>query len=222
MFAIIRSGGKQYRVVPKDVIAVEKIDGKRGEQVEFTEVLALFKEEGVRVGQPLVEGARVQATVLEQAKGSKILVFKKKRRHNYRRKAGHRQQLTVVRIDEVLGPGEEPSGKPAELKPRPQMRAPEAAPKKAAPAPKPAPKTKTAKPAKVKATKASAAKAAETKEAQAKPQAQAKKPEAKEAKAKALPKKAAAKATAGKKKAAPKGSFKGSFKGSPKGSKEKS
>lgn len=217
MFAIIRTGGKQYRVVPNDVIAVEKIDGKRGQQVEFTEVLALFKEEGVKVGQPLVEGARVQATVLEQAKGSKILVFKKKRRHNYRRKSGHRQQLTVLRIDEVLGPGEEPTRKPAELKARPQPRAMDGGPKKAAP--RPAPKAPAK--AKAKAARPAPAKGAPAKAPAAKKKA-AKKPAEKKAEKKAEPKKSAAKKPAAKKKAAVKDSSKGSPKGSPKGSKERS
>ena len=160
MFAIIRTGGKQYRVVPNEIIAVEKVAGKRGQQIEFTEVLALFRDEGVKVGQPLIEGARVQATVLEQAKTSKILVFKKKRRHNYRRKTGHRQDLTVVRIDEVLGPGEEPTSKPAELKPRPMPRPTDGAKAgKAAGAPRPAarPEAKTKGPStKVKPKKARA------------------------------------------------------------------
>ena len=100
MYAVIRTGGKQYRVAPNEVVRVEKIEAEPGSTVEFDEVLLVGGEE-TRVGRPLVEGAKVTATVLDQIKGPKIMVFKKKRRKNYRRKRGHRQQLTVLRVQDI-------------------------------------------------------------------------------------------------------------------------
>ncbi len=107
MYAVIRTGGKQYRVAPEDVIEIEKVDAAEGDLVEFDHVLMIGKD-GVdpEVGTPVIEGARVSAEVLEQGRGKKIIVFKKKRRQNYRRKNGHRQHLTTVRVLEVLGAGE--------------------------------------------------------------------------------------------------------------------
>lgn len=101
MFAVIRTGGKQYRVAKDDIIAVEKLVGDPGEPVEFGEVLMLGDGAQVTAGVPLVEGAAVRATVVEQSRAPKIIVFKKKRRHNYRRKKGHRQYQTVLRIDDI-------------------------------------------------------------------------------------------------------------------------
>lgn len=100
-YAIIRTGGKQYRVAPGDVIRVEKLAGEPGAQVEFTEVLMASEEGGVRLGTPLVRGARVTAEVVEQGKAKKILVFKKKKRKNYRRHQGHRQPFTAVRVTQI-------------------------------------------------------------------------------------------------------------------------
>jgi large subunit ribosomal protein L21 len=100
MYAVIKTGGKQYRVAPNDVIKVEKIAGEAGSTVELTEVLMLGGETP-RLGTPLVAGARVMATVLEQAKAPKVLVFKKRRRKNYRRRMGHRQLLTVLRVTDI-------------------------------------------------------------------------------------------------------------------------
>ncbi len=100
MYAVIRTGGKQYRVARNEVIRIEKIEAEPGSTVEFDEVLLVGGEE-TRVGRPLVEGAKVTATVLDQIKGPKIVVFKKKRRKNYRRKRGHRQQLTVLRVQDI-------------------------------------------------------------------------------------------------------------------------
>ncbi len=100
MYAVIRTGGKQYRVARNEVIRIEKIEAEPGSTVEFEEVLLVGGEE-TRVGRPLVEGAKVTATVLDQIKGPKIVVFKKKRRKNYRRKRGHRQQLTVLRVQDI-------------------------------------------------------------------------------------------------------------------------
>jgi large subunit ribosomal protein L21 len=97
-YAVIRTGGKQYRVAPGDVIRVEKLSGEPGSDIEFQEVLMTADEGTVRVGAPLVAGARVTATVVQHGKAKKILVFKKKRRKNYRRHQGHRQQFTAVRV----------------------------------------------------------------------------------------------------------------------------
>ena len=101
MYAVIKTGGKQYRVAKDDVITIEKLDGKTGDKIEFNEVLIVGDEANTAIGTPHVEGASVTAEVVEQTRGSKIIVFKKKRRHNYRRKKGHRQHQTVVRITEI-------------------------------------------------------------------------------------------------------------------------
>ena len=100
MYAVIRTGGKQYRVAPNQVVEIEKLDGEAGSTVEFGEVLMVGGDEP-KLGAPLVDGARVTGTVLEQAKGPKVIIFKKRRRKNYRRRTGHRQQLTVVRITDI-------------------------------------------------------------------------------------------------------------------------
>jgi len=103
MFAVIRTGGKQYKVAKDDVISVEKLPAEPGAVVELTEVLMIGEGAEVATGTPLLGGASVSATVVEQTRAAKIIVFKKKRRHNYRRKKGHRQQLTVLRINEITG-----------------------------------------------------------------------------------------------------------------------
>ena len=101
MYAVIRTGGKQYRVAKDDVISVEKLAGEPGATVEFSDVLMVGDGEGSTAGTPLVAGAAVSATVVEHKRGDKIIIFKKKRRHNYRRKNGHRQAITVLRIDAI-------------------------------------------------------------------------------------------------------------------------
>jgi large subunit ribosomal protein L21 len=98
MYAVIRSGGKQYRVAKDMVLKLERLPGAAGDAVSFDEVLLLGDGAGAQIGSPLVAGASVQATVLEQMRGPKIVVFKKRRRKHYRRKTGHRQDLTVVRV----------------------------------------------------------------------------------------------------------------------------
>lgn len=98
MFAVVKTGGKQYRVTEGDVIRVEKLADEAGKTIEFNDVLMVGDADGVTVGTPLVAGATVKAEVLEQKKDKKIVVFKKKRRHNYRRTKGHRQQITVLRV----------------------------------------------------------------------------------------------------------------------------
>ncbi|MBE6458428.1 MAG: 50S ribosomal protein L21 [Alphaproteobacteria bacterium] len=99
MYAVIKTGGKQYRVTSGDVVKVEKLAGEEGKEVVFNEVLAM----GDTIGNPLVAGASVKATILKQARDAKIIVFKKKRRQNYRRKNGHRQSITLVKITDVCG-----------------------------------------------------------------------------------------------------------------------
>ena len=99
MYAVIRTGGKQYKVTTGDVIKVEKLAGEAGASVVFSEVLA--KDDVI--GTPLVAGASVKATIVKQAKADKVIVFKKKRRQNYRRKKGHRQEITLVKITDVIG-----------------------------------------------------------------------------------------------------------------------
>lgn len=98
MFAVIKTGGKQYKVAENDVIKVEKLDTEAGKKVKIKEVLMVGGEGDVKVGDPLLKGAEVTAEVLEQARAKKIIVFKKKRRQNYRRKKGHRQHQTVLKI----------------------------------------------------------------------------------------------------------------------------
>ncbi|MCW5731571.1 MAG: 50S ribosomal protein L21 [Alphaproteobacteria bacterium] len=103
MFAVIKTGGKQYRVAKDDVIEVEKLVASAGDQVTFDQVLAVGDADKTRIGRPLVDGATVTAEVVEQARGDKIIVFKKKRRQNYRRRNGHRQDITVVKITGIAG-----------------------------------------------------------------------------------------------------------------------
>jgi large subunit ribosomal protein L21 len=104
MFAVIRTGGKQYRVAAEDVITVEKVKGAAGDVVEFGEVLMLSGE-NIIVGKPTVSGATVAAEVVEQTRDEKVIAFKKRRRKNSRRKRGHRQELSRVRITAILSEG---------------------------------------------------------------------------------------------------------------------
>ena len=97
-FAVIRTGGKQYRVTPNAVLKVEKLEAEPGATIPFHAVLSFGTEAGFTIGAPVVQGASVTATVLEQTRGDKVIIFKKKRRQNYRRKRGHRQHQTVLRI----------------------------------------------------------------------------------------------------------------------------
>jgi large subunit ribosomal protein L21 len=161
MFAIVRTGGKQYRVAPGDKIVVEKLAGNAGDSVDLTDVLLAGEGSDLKSTDGLIVGAEIIA----QAKSDKVTVFKKRRRHNYRRKAGHRQQLTILKIVSIGGKkaekkaaapkSEEKAAAPAKTeKPAPEKKA--AAPKKEA-APKAS--TKDAAPAKKPAKKAPAAKA---------------------------------------------------------------
>ncbi len=153
MFAVIRTGGKQYKVSKDDVITVEKLAGDAGAKLEFTDVLAIGEGPDTTFGTPIVEGARVKAAVLEQTQGDKIIVFKKSRRKNYRRKRGHRQQLTVLRITDISAGGKAAAKAPAKEKaPAKAETKPKAkAPAKAKPKAKPKPKASAKAPAKGKA-----------------------------------------------------------------------
>lgn len=169
MFAIVRTGGKQYRVAPGDKIVVEKLAGNAGDSVDLTDVLLAGEGSDLKSTDGLVVGAEIIA----QAKADKVTVFKKRRRHNYRRKAGHRQQLTILKIVSIGGQkaekkqaekkatapkAETAAPAKAEAAPKPEKKA--AAPKaeaKAAPA-KAEKSTKDAAPAKAAAKKAPAAK----------------------------------------------------------------
>lgn len=106
MYAVIKTGGKQYRVQPGDVIVVEKLDGEAGADVSFGDVLMLGGDKGVTLGAPLISGASVAATLIETRKGDKIKIFKKTRRQGYRRTNGHRQMESVLRITGIEGSDE--------------------------------------------------------------------------------------------------------------------
>ncbi|MFC2170312.1 50S ribosomal protein L21, partial [Acidobacteriota bacterium] len=102
MFAVIKTGGKQYRVQEGDVIQVEKLNSDEGQKIRFDQVLLIEQEEKTLIGTPFVEKAEVRAVIVENFRGKKIIVFKKKRRKQYKRKTGHRQELTKVRIEEIV------------------------------------------------------------------------------------------------------------------------
>ena len=151
MFAVIRTGGKQYRVVAEDVLKVDKVAGNPGEIIQFGEVLVVGGD-NVTLGAPTVAGASVAAEVLDQARGAKVIAFKKRRRKNSRRKRGHRQDFTLVRITEILTDGKQPTKtarpKP-ERKPKPEPAKAEGAAAEDRPAAKEPAKPKAkAKPAK--------------------------------------------------------------------------
>ena len=105
-YAVIRTGGKQYRVAPGDVIRVEKLAGDVGSTVEFADVLLAGESDNVQVGQPTVSGLRVQGEIVAQGRAKKIVVFKKKRRKNYRRRHGHRQHVTSVKVTAIAAGGD--------------------------------------------------------------------------------------------------------------------
>lgn len=103
MYAVVRTGGKQLRVAPGQAIRVEKLEGAVGDTIELDEVLLVGDEGEPRIGMPLVEGAKVVGTITAQRRGPKIVVFKMKRRKGYRRKTGHRQAYTELRVDRIEG-----------------------------------------------------------------------------------------------------------------------
>ena len=103
MFAVIKTGGKQYRVAANDVVTIEKLAGNAGDKIEFTEVLMVGVGADATIGAPFVEGALVTAEVVEHGRAKKVISFKKRRRKNSRRKRGHRQDLVTVRIKSIVG-----------------------------------------------------------------------------------------------------------------------
>ncbi|WP_321343347.1 50S ribosomal protein L21 [Breoghania sp.] len=126
MFAVIKTGGKQYRVAADDLVKIEKISGEAGDTVTFDTVLMVGGETETTIGTPTVEGASVAGEVVEQARTRKIIVFKKKRRQNYRRKNGHRQEVTLVRITDILTGGAKPKAAKKAAKAAPAEKASEA------------------------------------------------------------------------------------------------
>jgi large subunit ribosomal protein L21 len=131
MFAVIKTGGKQYRVATDDVLQVEKIAGNPGDVVEFAEVLVVGGDSPL-FGTPTIAGAIVAGEVLEQGRGPKVIAFKKRRRKNSRRKRGHRQEFTRVRITEILTDGKKPSKTPPPRAKKPRPPKPAAEPPEAA------------------------------------------------------------------------------------------
>jgi len=119
MFAVIKTGGKQYRVIPEDVLRVDRLQAEPGTIVEFADVLVVGGDQTM-LGTPTVTGATVGAEVLDHVRGPKIIAFKKRRRKNSRRKRGHRQEFSLVRITEILTEGRKPSQTPP---PRPRRQA---------------------------------------------------------------------------------------------------
>ena len=150
MFAVIKTGGKQYKVSAGDILKIERLTGDAGQKIDFQEVFMLGDEKTAKIGTPNVDKAVVKATLLEQARGDKIIVYKKKRRQGYDRKNGHRQDLTVIHIDEIVEGGKSLAKAERKVKAAPKAAAPKkdaavkpAAEKKAAAAPKATPAKKT-------------------------------------------------------------------------------
>jgi len=102
MYAVFRTGGKQFRAEPGRQIRVPSLEAEPGDTVEFDDVLLTSGDEGISVGSPLVEGAKVKAEVLRHGKDAKVIVFKRKRRKGYRKKQGHRQKFTEIRVEDVV------------------------------------------------------------------------------------------------------------------------
>jgi large subunit ribosomal protein L21 len=157
MFAVIKTGGKQYRVAAEDVLQIDKVKGDPGEIIQFGEVLVLGGDE-VKLGLPTIAGASVAAEVLEQGRGPKIIAFKKRRRKNSRRKRGHRQEFTLVRVTEILTDGAKPTKAAAPRSAKPKSAEPKSTETKSTETK--SAKSKSAKPkdAKSKAAKSKAAK----------------------------------------------------------------
>ena len=181
MYAVIRTGGKQYKVAENDILAIERLDGEKDGALTFSDVLALHDGTDLKLGAPFVDGASVTADIVEQGRGAKIIVFKKKRRKGYRRKKGHRQLETVIRITAINGAGkakttektaakttEKTAAKTAAAKEKPAEAKGESAQAKPAAAPKEATKPAAAKTAAKAEPKKAAPKKAPAKKAPAK------------------------------------------------------
>ncbi len=149
MFAVIKTGGKQYKVAQDDVITVEKLEADAGSEFVFDSVLMIGEGEKVDMGEPVLAGAQVVGEVVEQTRAKKVVTVKKRQRNTYRRKLGHRQQQTVIRITDILAKGGKKAAKAA---PKAKVEAPKKAETKAAPKAEAAPKAApTAAPAATKA-----------------------------------------------------------------------
>lgn len=144
MYAVVRTGGKQYRVAKDEVVVVEKLAGEPGGDIELAEVLVLDNGSETQIGSPLVDGARVFGTVVAQDKTDKVLIFKRKRRKNHRRLRGHRQNVTVLRITDILAKGEERAPRAA-AEPKPKKAEATSAEAGVAEAAETAPKAKAKK-----------------------------------------------------------------------------
>ena len=169
MYALVRTGGKQYRVAKDDTILVERIAADEGAEVVLDDVVMLGDGDKVTIGTPRVEGAAVSATVVSQTRGPKIIIFRRKRRKNHRRTQGHRQDLTLLKINAIAEDGKslKPKAAPAKKAAAKEEAAPRAAAKKAA-AKKAAPKAEAKAAPKKAAAKKTAAKKATAKKAAAK------------------------------------------------------
>ena len=121
MYAVVKTGGKQYRVAKDDIIKIERLPGEAGDTITLGDVLMVGEGDNVTVGAPLVDGASVAGEILEQGRAKKVVIFKKRRRQNYRRKKGHRQHLTVLKVTDILTGGAK--AKPAK-KAEPKKEAP--------------------------------------------------------------------------------------------------
>lgn len=166
MYAVVETGGKQYKVESNQLIKVEKLEGEAGKTIKLDKVLALGTEKEIKIGTPVVKDAVVSAEIVAQEKADKVIVFKKKRRHNYRRKKGHRQEVTVLRIMDVSGKGEvvKKAAAKTAAKPASKEEAPEAASKETKPAAKAASAKKTAETKKAPAKEPAAKKTTTKKE----------------------------------------------------------
>ena len=169
MYALVRTGGKQYRVAKDDTILVERIAADEGAEVILDDIVMLGDGDNVTIGTPRVEGAAVSATIVSQTRGPKIIIFRRKRRKNHRRTQGHRQDLTLLKINAIAEDGKslKPKAAPAKKAAAKEEAAPKAAAKKAA-AKKAAPKAEAKAAPKKAAAKKTAAKKATAKKAAAK------------------------------------------------------
>lgn len=131
MLAVFRTGGKQYSVKAGQILKVEKLEGEKGDSISFKDVLAISESTQNTIGSPLVEGAVVEAKILDQIRDKKIIVFKKRKRQNYRSTQGHRQYLTVLKIETISMGGKKSQSEKKEAKTKTPVK--KAAPKKAAP-----------------------------------------------------------------------------------------
>ena len=150
MLAVFKTGGKQYSVKAGQILKVEKLEGEKGDSISFKDVLAISESTQNTIGSPLVEGAVVEAKILDQIRDKKIIVFKKRKRQNYRSTQGHRQYLTVLKIETISMGGKKSQSKKKEAKTKTPVK--KAAPKKATPKKAAAKETAVKKTAKKKTT----------------------------------------------------------------------